>query len=76
MGEYMYWYRVEYRGSWDATESLRVGYVTALEDASSDQIKMAMWRQFHFPISTDAYIQIEKFAPVERTVVDDKEKQP
>lgn len=68
-----WWYRVEYRGSWDVTESLRVGYVAAPEGASSDQIKMAMWRQFQLPISTDAFVQIEKFAPVEKTVVSDSE---
>ena len=66
----MYWYRVEYRGSWDVTESLRVGYVTAPENASSDQIKFSLYKQFRFPISSDAYVQIEKFAPVEKTVVD------
>ena len=67
----MYWYRVEYRGSWDVTESLRVGYVTAPENASSDRIKVSLYKQFRFPISSDAYVQIEKFAPVEKTVVDD-----
>lgn len=67
------WYRVEYHESWDAENRLRIAYVTAPEDASSDQIKMAMWRQFHLPISTDAFVQIEQFTPVEKTVVSDSE---
>lgn len=66
----MYWYRVEYRGSWDVTESLRVGYVAAPEDASCDQIKMSMWGQFRLPIASDVFIQIERFSLVEKTVVD------
>lgn len=68
-----WWYRVEYRESWDVENRLRIAYVLAPEDASSDQIKMAMWRQFQLPISTDAFVQIERFAPVEKTVVSDSE---
>lgn len=67
------WYRVEYRESWDVENRLHVAYVSALEGASRDCIHFKMYKQFHFPISTDAYIQIEKFTPVEKTIVDDEQ---
>lgn len=68
-----YWYRVEYRESWDIDNMLHVAYVVAPKDASQGYIHFTMYKQFHFPISTDAYIQIEKFAPVEKTIVSDSE---
>ena len=67
----MYWYRVEYRESWDVENRLHVAYVPAPEDASRDCIHFNLYKHFRFPITTDAFIQIEKFAPVEKTVVDD-----
>lgn len=67
----MYWYRVEYYESWDVENRLHVAYVPAPEGASLDRIKVSLYKQFRFPISSDAYVQIEKFAPVEKTVVDD-----
>lgn len=68
----MYWYRVEYYESWDVKNRLHVAYVPAPENASSDQIKSSLYRQFRFPIATDAYIMTEKFTPVEKTVVDEQ----
>ena len=68
----MYWYRVEYYESWDVENRLHVAYVPAPDGASSDQIKFSLYKQFRFPITTDAFIQIEKFAPVEKTIVDEQ----
>lgn len=67
----MYWYRVEYRESWDVENRLHVAYVPAPENASLDRIKVSLYAQFRFPIATDAFVLAEKFTPVEKTVVDD-----
>ena len=66
------WYRIEYRKSWDEDNRLHVAYVVAPKNASQSYIHFNMYKQFHFPISTDAYIQIEKCTPVEQSVVDDE----
>lgn len=73
MDEYTYWYRVEYRESWDVENRLHVAYVSAPEGASRDRIHFSMYKLFRFPIATDAFIYIEKFTPVEKTVVSDSE---
>lgn len=75
MGEYMYWYRVEYRESfWDTENTLRrVAYISAPENATFDCIHFNMYSQLHFPITTDGSVFIEKFTPVEKTIVSDSE---
>ena len=74
MDEYMYWYRVEYRESfWDRENLLRVAYISAPENATFDCIHFNMYSQLHFPIATDGSIFIEKFTPVEMTIVSDSE---
>lgn len=68
----MYWYRVEYRESWDVENRLHVAYVPAPEGASLDRIKVSLYKQFGFPISTDAFVLAENFTPVEKTIVDEQ----
>lgn len=69
----VYWYRVEYRESWDEENRLHIAYVPAPGGASRDCIHFNLYELFRFPVATDAFIQIEKFAPVEKTVVSDSE---
>ena len=75
MNANFYWYRVEYRESfWDTENTLRrVAYISAPENATFDCIHFNMYSQLHFPITTDGSIFIEKFTPVEKTVVSDSE---